>query len=199
MSLPIAGPKLLLGEGEDEVRFFRALLRDLAIRDVQVEKYQGKSNLGYYLRTLVALPDFGNVVSLGVTRDADDNIGGAFQSVRSALQRAGLAVPTAPGIMASGSPPARAFILPDNASPGMLEDLCLSSVQAHPGHSCLDVYFQCASAAGRIPSNRAKARVHAWLASEAEPEKRLGEAAAAGYWPWTNPAFAPLITFVRSL
>lgn len=40
---------------------------------------------------------------------------------------------------------------------------------------------------------------HVWLASEVEPEKRLGEAAEAGYWPWTSPAFDALRQFLLAL
>jgi hypothetical protein len=82
----------------------------------------------------------------------------------------------------------------------MLEDLCLASVGAHPAFPCVDDYFQCVfRTGGRLPNNLGKARVHAWLASEAIPDKHLGEAAQADYWPWTSPAFAPLIVFLRML
>ncbi len=45
----------------------------------------------------------------------------------------------------------------------------------------------------------AKARVHAWLASQIEPDKRLGEAAKAGYWPWDSPGFDRLKQFLQAL
>lgn len=38
----ISQPKLLVGEGRDEVRFFEALLRYLKISDIQVAEYGGK-------------------------------------------------------------------------------------------------------------------------------------------------------------
>ena len=44
-----------------------------------------------------------------------------------------------------------------------------------------------------------KARAHAWLASRVEPDKRVGEAAQAGYWPWGADAFLDLWSFVGSL
>jgi hypothetical protein len=45
----------------------------------------------------------------------------------------------------------------------------------------------------------AKARVHAWLASHRVPDKRLGEAALADYWDWTNSAFDYLKQFLQQL
>src|SRR5580698_4259709 len=64
------------------------------------------------------------------------------------LALAGLSVPAAPNVLAPGNPAVNVFILPDNTNPGMLEDLCLASVQGQAAYSCLDSYFQCTSAAG---------------------------------------------------
>jgi hypothetical protein len=64
-------PKLLVGEGIEEERFFKALLLRLGIYDVQVESYNGKDHLASYLKSLPKIPGFDALVSLGVTRDAD--------------------------------------------------------------------------------------------------------------------------------
>lgn len=197
--LAIVKTKLLLGEGKEEVRFFGALLQHLNISEIQVEEYGGKPKLASFLRMAVGSPDFASLISVGVTRDADDDANAAFQSVCSALQSARLAVPNAPNTAAIGGPSVSVFILPDNTNSGMLEDLCLSSVQTHAAYSCLDGYFQCAANAGRVPNNMSKARIHAWLASEIEPDRQLGVAAEAGSWPWMDPAFDLIRDFVKSL
>jgi hypothetical protein len=44
-----------------------------------------------------------------------------------------------------------------------------------------------------------KAKVHAFLASRYEPDKRLGEAAKAGYWPWDNEAFETVKSFLQQI
>jgi hypothetical protein len=196
----ITKPKLLLGEGVDEVRFFDALLKHLKITDIQVQEYGGKNKLGAYLKALVTpVPGFAQVVSLAVTRDADTDATGAFQSVCYALQSAGLPAPAAHGLNAGVNPEVHAFIMPDGQAPGMLEDLCLASVATDPALPCVDAFFRCVlSAAKRQPNNKAKASLHAWLASQAIPDKRLGEAAEAGYWPWHDPAFLPLIQFLQA-
>jgi Protein of unknown function (DUF3226) len=197
----ITKPKLLLGEGVDEVRFFGAYLAHLNITDIQVAQYAGKSRLAAFLQTLVTpIPGFSGLVSLGITRDADDNPTGAFQSVSAALQSARLPVPAAHGQSAGSSPRVHVFILPDGITPGMLESLCLESVRGNSAFPCLTSYFQCVlRAAARQPTNVAKAFLHAWLASEVIPDKRLGEAAEAGYWPWGSPAFNELKGFLTSL
>lgn len=50
-----------------------------------------------------------------------------------------------------------------------------------------------------MPYNMAKAKVHTFLASRIEPDKRLGEAAQAGYWPFNDPVFDPLKNFILNL
>jgi hypothetical protein len=82
----------------------------------------------------------------------------------------------------------------------MLEELCLDSAQPDGALPCMDAYFQCVQRqAGRQTNNLAKASVHAWLASQIEPDKRLGEAAKSGYWPWNSPAFDSLKQFLTNL
>jgi hypothetical protein len=81
----------------------------------------------------------------------------------------------------------------------MLETLCLLSVSTLPEFSCVDGYFQCLQGYNIIPNNLHKARAHAWLASRPELDKRVGEAAQAGYWPWDSDAFTDLWSFIRSL
>ncbi|MGH7173109.1 MAG: DUF3226 domain-containing protein [Gemmataceae bacterium] len=201
-TVAITKPKLLLGEGKDEARFFNALLGELGITDVQVVDYGGKTKLKDYVEALAQTPvsGFAGLISLAITRDADVDATAAFASAAAALANVGLTVPSAHGRFAGTNPQVGVWILPDGSTPGMLEDLCLASVQTDLALPCVDEYFQCVQQrAGRQPNNIAKARLHVWLASQAEPDKRLGEAAEKGYWPWDAPAFQPLIRFLQLL
>jgi len=196
----LSQPKLLIGEGKEEVDFFTAFLTHLNITNVQVEQYGGKQGLPSYLRTLVVRPGYLNVVSLGITRDADNSAQSAFQSVCSSLNRASLTVPSRPGEIVGDSPQVSIMILPDAQNCGMLEDLCLTAIETDPVLQCVDEYFDCVyRTSGRKPNNMAKARVHTWLASQLEPDKRLGEAAKAGYLPWDSPGFDRLKQFLQAL
>lgn len=87
--------------------------------------------------------------------------------------------------------------MPDGVGEGMLETLCLASVSSDPAMACVDSYFECLEHASIRPSNRDKARIHAWLASREKPDTRVGEAAAAGYWNFADAAFARLWQFLR--
>jgi len=200
-SKQLSKPKLLIGEGKEEVLFFNAFLTHLNISYVQVEQYEGKQALGRYLKTLKVRSGYREVVSLGIARDADDSAHSAFPSVCGALNGAGLPVPSKSGELTGNSPQISVIILPDDENPGMLEDLCLEAVRTDPVLQCIDEYFQCVNniAERQQPKNMAKARVHAWLSSQVEPDKRLGEAAKAGYLPWDSPRFDRLKQFLQAL
>jgi hypothetical protein len=196
---PLTKPKLLVGEGKEEVFFFEALLKQLNIADVQLEQCRGKTKLHDYVATLPKRPGFANLTAVGVTRDADNDANAAFQSVCAALGNAQMAAPQTSGTFTAGHPRVGVFILPDCQQSGMLEDLCLASVAGDLAMPCVDGFMRCVENNGRRPDNIAKARVHAWLASHVVPDKRLGEAALAGYWDWNNPAFDLIKQFVRQL
>ncbi|HWG47267.1 MAG TPA: DUF3226 domain-containing protein [Gemmataceae bacterium] len=139
-------------------------------------------------------------MSLAITRDADTDPGGAFASVSAALANVGLAVPGSHGLLAGANPRVGVWILPEGRTAGMLEDLCMAAVQTDLAVPCVDEFFQCVfRRAARQPNNMAKARLHVWLASQTEPDKRLGEAAEKGYWPWNATTFQPLISFLQAL
>ncbi len=196
----ITNPKLLLVEGRDEFNFFSALINHLQLQDIEVRIYEGKSNLRRALQTLPLAPGFGNVKSVGIVRDADDDANAAFQSVCSSLSNANLPVPDSPLVLTSGRPQIAVMIMPPGTNTGMLEDLCLSALQGDPAMPCVDQYFQCLETQmENLPQNASKARLHAFLASRERPDLRLGEAALGGYLPWDSPAFESVKQFINQL
>ena len=195
--ISVTDPKQLLVEGRDEELFFGALLRHLEIDNVQVQNYGGKNKLRPFLGVFMITPGFDQVESVGIVRDADDSVASAFRSVQDSLNVTGLPTPREMMGTAGDSPMVTVFIMPDNAKCGALEDLCLSALEDEPVIPCVLEFMQCVSqSAEKVPSNEAKAKVHAFLASREDPELRLGEAARRGYLPWGNPAFAQLIEFL---
>ncbi len=206
----LSKPTLILGEGVDECNFFTAVAAHLGRDDVQVDHFGGKRRIAEGLKAIVRRPGFRtHVTSVGVVRDADylddptaDPAAAAFDSVCHALIGAGLNVPPAPGVGGRGTPTVAVFIMPGEGRPGMLEDLCMSSVPAAEA-GCADDYFACvARHSGRTPQRHtlAKARVRAWLATSTDPDIRLGVAALSGkVWDLSQPAFDAVRLFVESL
>jgi len=186
----ISQPRLLVGEGRDEVRFFEALLRHLKISDIQVADYGGKQKLKTFLAALPRFPGFGNLQSLAITRDADDDATGALQSIQSAVSAAAL-----PAELRVAT-----YVLHGANVAGALESLCMQTVSDQPIGECIERYLVCASESGVKAEwsvgNAGKARLQAWLAVQQEPGLRLGEAAQAGLIDWDAASLAELRNFI---
>lgn len=204
--------KVLLVEGRDAWEFFKALLDDLGLANtIEIRNYGGITELAPYVRTLPAISGFREVVSLGITRDAELNAQDAFRAVCQALENARsreprtllhgrLSAPSSPMTKTSGVLSVSVFILPDCVSPGMLETVCLASVTDDPAMPCVEQYFECLKGGGApTPGNISKARVQAYLSSRPKPGLLLGEAAHRGYFPWQSAVFEPIKQFLRAL
>jgi hypothetical protein len=198
---PLTAARQLLVEGADALRFFQALSATLALSSLQIHNFGGNSELPGFLKGLVRISGFADKVeSLAIIRDAEADPQAAFQSVCAALRKAGLTAPGKNADFSTGRPHVGVFILPDSSSAGMLESICLRAVATDPAFACIEPYFACLDRAGvPRPANMEKARLQAFLASRPRPGLRIGEAAAAGIWPWHTAAFDALRHFLSTL
>ena len=217
MSLPTQGStqrRLLLVEGNDDLRFFGAMSEHLAISGIEISSYHGKDKLRNDLSDRVRNPDFPTVSSLGIVRDADESSQSAFDSIIGSLRRVGLPTPDAPVVpKESDGLRVSVLIIPPNETRGELENVCLSSIEGTLDWQCVESYLDCLSMSEPPvqENNKAKVRLHSYLAagpihatddgniSRRRPALRLGEAAEAGVWDWTSPAFEQLSNFLRDL
>lgn len=164
----IRSAKLLLVEGKDEVYLFSELLSDLELMNsIQIFPVGGKDKFPDTMSVLRLRPDFHQVQSIGIIRDADNDPAAAFQSICSCLQHLRLPVPKAPLLPKAGPPRITVMIVPDIHVKGMLEDVCLNSVSDDAAMECVEQYFQCLQSHARKLAETAlpKARVRAFLAS----------------------------------
>jgi len=200
MTIEITQPSLLVVEGREEELFFGALIRHLELQNIQVMGVGGKTNLRRNLKALTSSPSFAEVISLGVVRDANDNPSAAFQSVHDALQAVNLPAPECALVPAGDSPQVSVMILPEEGTPGMLEDLCIRAVVQDPAMLCVEQYFECLQQKGlSLPDNMSKAKVQVFLASRRKARLRLGVAAHVGYWPWDEKAFEQVRNFLQQM
>lgn len=196
----ITKAKQLLVEGNDQVYFFGTLLENLGTQDIQIQNFGGITELQGFLKALRRARTFERVTSLGIIRDAETDAASAFQSVSSSLRGADLPVP-AQVIQSFGNDPmVSVFILPDTESPGMLETICLRSVEEDPVMDCIEQYFSCLEEQSvSLPNNMDKARVLAFLASRRKTVGLLGLAAKKGYWPFDSAVFEDIKQFLNAL
>ena len=134
---PIEKPKQLVVEGRDAEEFFAALLREMGLEEeIQVQSFGGISELANFLKAVRIAPGpdgslVPELVSLGIIRDAErKHPENAFKSACSALRGAGFAAPSQIETFEGDIPRVGVLILPDADTKGMLEDLCLRTIQS---------------------------------------------------------------------
>ena len=197
----MSGPKkFVFCEGKDDVAVVRGLAEHLKL-EVVVGEYQGRDNLANFLHALAKRPEFVQqqpVLSMAILRDADDDAVAAFASVRDTLRQNGFEAPDANENFRESTPRVGVFIVGVNGK-GMIEDLCLKSVADRPEFACVGTYFGCIAQHSTRKEFHSKARFRVWMASQDDYKYDAGKAAEEGYWPWENPAFDALKTFLRAL
>lgn len=196
MPITIEKSALLLVEGKDEVNFFNALLDDCNISEVQIIEIGGKDKLKLEFPALLNLDGFSEVKSYAIIQDADNDSNATLTSIKSILSRYHQPIPNDCGeFVANNGIQVGIYIVPGNKTEGMLENLCLDTVENNPILKCVNKYFSCleeqleSNVAGEdkksgkhyFPRNRAKARMHAFLAGQNKLVPSLGLAAKKGY------------------
>ncbi len=182
----ITKSKLLLVEGKDQQNFFSAFLSHIDLADdVQVMDYGGIGDLQKFLPTLVKTPNFTDVQSIGIVRDAEKSEGDAFKSVQSSLEKSGLPIPLQPGMKFAnghqGHPMVGVLILPGKGQPGMLETLVNATFADTEIDDCISQFFTCVEKSeAKSPPNKDKARTFAFLAVTPNAHHSVGVAAKQG-------------------
>jgi len=193
--------KLVLCEGKDDQAVIVGLCGHSNILDLIIEPYAGRGNLERTVRNLSVRPEFTReeVDSLAILIDADTDAEASFQKLKNAIQQ-GLGIAIAvPGVFVGENPRVAGFVVGDQTGQGMLEDLCLESVQDRSDWKCMQDYFQCLREKTGKKDHHSKAKFKAWMASQTEFDYRVGLAAEHGYIPWESTAFDGLREFLRTL
>ena len=187
--------KIVLCEGLFDQVILETLIKVNSLA-ITVRIYEGKNGLKGFMRTLMSQLDSGEITTLAVTRDADENGDGAFTSVRDTLKMMGFSNLPAQNGGFSGAAPKTGIFIVGPGGRGEMEDLCLASMQNRPEFSCVDEYFKCMKQA----EPKAKARAWVWLAgSQTDFEFSVRKMGEKAYWNWDHPAFGPLKQFLRAM
>jgi hypothetical protein len=203
----ITSKSVLLVEGNDEKGFFEALAKHMKLeigRDIELRLVYGKGNYRDQFQAFLNDPGFPYVEAYGIVRDADNSAQNAVKSIQDMLKKAGQPCPTNHALFAYDAYnrlKTGIFIMPGNTNTGMLEDLCLQSVQDHPIMPFVDEYIKNVKQQMQAdaPKNERKARMQTFLAGMKDTIPYLGVAAGKGYWDFTSTALYDLRTFISEL
>lgn len=129
-------------EGGDDLAVINGVAGSIGLADIQVEPFKGKDKLRNFLRDVQTRPEFSRnqVTAVGIVRDADADGVAAFQSVRDALLANGFKAPNGNGGFAVNGIKTGILIVGPKGGKGMVEDLCLNSVNDRPEFPCVDDY-----------------------------------------------------------
>jgi len=184
--------RILLVEGTDDEHVIKHICGIYEISRLdEVRPLGGSDNLLRALpRQLARMEDAGD--ALGVVTDADDSPDARWQSLRGIFAQAGYPnVPRRPDpdgtILESPDevllPRAGVWIMPDNKTPGILEDFLRFLIPNQPN----PLFAHAERSVATVPERRfsendaPKALIHTWLAWQDEPGKPYGTAITARF------------------
>ncbi len=206
---PFAAGKaqFLVVEGYSDLHFLAEFLERLGVAERAVDIYDA-NGMPELVGKLDALIDPGvleRATHIGIVVDGDENPGGHFRSIQTALTRLTGQTVTAPGAWTTGKPALGVFVCPDGVRNGEMEDLAWDAWKGQPDSAekagCVDAFLDCMNGMGERVSDldRAKARLGATFAVLNPDDPRLGPAAQKNLIPFDHPALDGLRAFLTPL
>jgi hypothetical protein len=196
---PIQFPKVLAVEGKDEVNFFKSVLKDMAISEVDIFDVGGKDKFKTHLEALTKTVGFDKVVTLAIIRDAENDAKATFDSMSYVLTQNGLQAPASVESYSNGTPRVGIFLMPGHQESGMLEDLCLKTISDHPAAKCVNVFVECVNELTEPPRIMSKAKTQVFLAAMPKIVNSVGLGAKRGYWNLQHNQMRPVRQFLEQL
>jgi hypothetical protein len=92
--------------------------------------------------------------------------------------------------------------MPDCENEGMLEDLCLKSVENDSVFKCAEKFLDCVNTSAKEeekPKNLSKAKAQTFLAGKKEIASSTGVGAQKGYWNFDHECMNKIKQFLENL
>ncbi len=213
--LSIKQPNIILCEGADEYYFFLALLaawieEDERFDTIQVINFGGNEDLSNFLDVFPSLPKYDDIQSILIIRDAEGDCDAAVQSIQGTLSRnAAYGISPALHKVAYDTRGKRiAFSLFPSCSEtpqkGTLEDLALALLTGDEVEKTLLQVEDFLSFLERSRNKKFvrihKNKLHTYLSvNDKFVSFKIGEAANAGAFDFSNPKLQPLKTLILEM
>jgi hypothetical protein len=192
---------LLFVEGKDEISFFEAFMKfnGIKLNNINIIDVKGKNNFKESIPSLFKMSGIENVKKIAIIRDADEDAKSAFASIAGVLKKIGAKKSSEENKYLFKGKKIYVYIIPDNENNGMLETLCLRSVQDHSVMTCVKEFEKCLDKINVIPKNMEKTRSLLFLAAMPENVSSVGIGAKKGYWNFESKEFEKLKIFLEDL
>ena len=191
--------RLLLVEGPDDKHVVVHLLaRSGLTLNFDIDQKGGFPELSKSIPVELVVPGRS---ALGVVVDANDNPAARWQAIRDRCKRRGITLPGEPdpgGVVVEGRPRVGVWLMPDNRSPGQLEDLIAAMIPAEDVVWRLAQEFVDHIPEPDRPKPAIKAQVHAWLAARAAA-RPMGSAIGTGHLDASSPPATSFISWLQLL
>jgi len=174
------------------------------IEGVQVTDVGGKDKFKTRFKNINSEDSFSEIEKLGLIRDAEDlPAKSAFDSICSVLDSLDLPKPSKVLEITDTVPQICVYIMPNNQSNGILEDLCLQSLKNKPIINCISNFSACHEKIflkeEKEKYNPSKAKVISYLATRAPITNSLGVAAQNKYWDFNHECFKDIKNYLNKL
>jgi hypothetical protein len=207
----MADKRLLLVEGANDKHVILAIQgrRGIRLLDSEKKEFMVCDDVGRLLSSLPIQLKGSDIAQLGVVVDADVNPSNRWTELRSILLAAGYAdvpqTPSAQGTIVEAPtdsilPRVGIWLMPDNKSPGILEDFLQFLVPANCG-----LFSHAQTVVSTLPEKKfspvaePKALVHTWLAWQEDPGRPLGQSITARYLDAGVPEVDVFVEWLRRL
>lgn len=199
---------VILVEGKDDALFLSAVLTDIGADPnlVGIVDVEGNSKFPSELRSFLKSPSFTQGInrSVAIVCDADEDPAAIVKQINKVLTTAdqpllpvGIHVLNAKGVRFG------LFTMPDCASNGDLEKLCLDTMAGHPLETQAENFICAAETHAKaqlklMKGSRHKRKAQAYLATIPEGLVRgAGQGFAKGYFDQSHARLDPLRDFLR--
>ena len=186
MDSPSNNSKVLLVEGQDDKHVVRHLCYKIGLEKDFCIRVKG--NIDELLDAISLEIKAPGLNSIGIVADANDDLDARWRAVsdrfRDRLREADIKPPDAPsseGTIIDSTPRIGVWLMPDNRSPGELEDFVQTMIPAgDPVWPRSRQYIDGIPDESRkfIPKKKSRAELYAWLATRKDP-KLMGAAIGA--------------------
>ena len=204
MDSPSSSSKVLLVEGQDDKHVVRHLSSKIGLEeDFRICDMDGIDNLRDVIIPQIKEPGRNTV---GIIVDANDDLDSRWRAIADRLRQADIGpLPDGPfseGTVMPGAPRIGIWLMPDNRSPGELEDFVQTMIPVDdPVWPISKHYIDSIPDALRkfIPKKKSRAELYAWLATRKDPkfmgtaikaeDLRINGALCASFAAWMQRLF----------